>query len=248
MEDIGIYINIHYANKKNKTNHKFYYGTCKFCNTTVMKLLGDFKRSPNHCTHFHSSHYTVDRINDMPNRWTSESDYNKRVYSLWRHMLMRTSENYWIKEPTYKGTTVCEEWRKLSVFSKDIKLLKNYQLWKDNPNKRIMLDKDVLGHNSKKYSPTTCCFLTHADSNRDVLSRHPEIIDNLKKYAQYNRDKISIFVKAINKKTKEVRIYKSIKECSKDLHIENRNIWMCLSNKEKYKSHKSAKGWTFDYN
>lgn len=40
----------------------------------------------------------------------------------------------------------------------------------------IMLDKDTLVKGNKLYSKETCCLISHADSNRDVAERHPEIL------------------------------------------------------------------------
>ena len=41
-------------------------------------------------------------------------------------------------------------------------------------------------------------------------------------------------------------MFDSIKECARELNLKPAHIWMCLSQEEKYKSHKSSKGWMFE--
>ena len=53
-------------------------------------------------------------------------------------------------------------------------------------------------------------------------------------------------MKAINKKTGEIRYFSSVKECARELNDLASHVWMCLSKEEKYKSHKSSKGWVFE--
>lgn len=119
-------------------------------------------------------------------------------------------------------------------------------MWKDGYGKRIMLDKDILGNGQKLYSKETCCFVTHAESNRDVLKRHPENIQKLIVGGrEYGKD-LGRKIKATNKKTKEEFIFNSLQSCAKELNLNLRHIWMCLSKEEKYKSHKSSKGWIFE--
>ena len=69
---------------------------------------------------------------------------------IWRCYNTKFHNNY----PTYKDCTVCEEWRYLSNFIK----------WVDSqPNKdwqNCSLDKDILIHGNKIYSPDTCVYIT----------------------------------------------------------------------------------------
>lgn len=238
MEDLGIYTNIRESGNKSPWDkqHKMYYADCKVCGKTVERTLYDLRHFNKKCQH---------NKNDIPKNFLS-NDYNKRVYDLWRHMIMRTTEKFWEKYPTYKGTSISEEWRNFMTFYEDIKDLDGYQMWKDGKGKYIMLDKDVLGNEKKLYSKKTCCFLSHADSNRDVHKRNP---DNIKKFreagAKY-RDTQKRKIKAINEKTKEEYNFDSIKECGRILNLNTRNIFMCLSKEEKYKSHQSCKGWVFE--
>lgn len=75
-------------------------------------------------------------------------------YKRWKGMLERCfSLKYQEMQPTYKGCTVCEEWRYLSNFIK----------WVDSqPNRdweSCNLDKDFLIEGNKEYSPNTCVFI-----------------------------------------------------------------------------------------
>lgn len=70
-------------------------------------------------------------------------------YSTWRSMLARcyrTSEN----RPTYVGCTVSEEWKTFS----------NFKYWMESQDwQGKQLDKDLLSHGNKLYSPDTCVFV-----------------------------------------------------------------------------------------
>lgn len=72
-------------------------------------------------------------------------------YSVWMEMLARCyNEKRWIKQPTYKGCLVCEEWKRYS----------NFKLWYDNNHiDGYDLDKDILIKGNRIYSPETCCFV-----------------------------------------------------------------------------------------
>jgi hypothetical protein len=70
-------------------------------------------------------------------------------------MLSRSYGKYYQdRQPTYVGTTVCDEWLIFSNFKKwvlDIQVEKDWE--------RLQLDKDILVMNNKIYSPETCCFV-----------------------------------------------------------------------------------------
>lgn len=242
MEDLGIYTNIRESGNKIGI-HKGYLADCKICGKTVERTLYDLKHFNIVCQH--GKHDKLKNTDGMPKNFLS-NDYNKRVYDLWRHVIMRTTPDFWEKFPSYKGTAVSEEWRNFMTFYEDIKALDGYEMWKDGYGKRIMLDKDILGNGQKLYSKETCCFVTHAESNRDVLKRHPENIQKLIVGGrEYGKD-LGRKIKATNKKTKEEFIFNSLQSCAKELNLNLRHIWMCLSKEEKYKSHKSSKGWIFE--
>lgn len=242
MEDLGIYTNIRESGNK-IGRHKSYLADCKICGKTVERVLYDLRHFNTVCQH--GKNDKLKTTEGMPKNFLS-NDYNKRVHDLWRHMIMRTTPDFWEKFPSYEGTRVSEEWRNFMTFYEDIKTLDGYEMWENGYGKRIMLDKDILGNGQKLYSKETCCFITHAESNRDVLRRHPE---NIQKFIaggkEYGKD-LGRKIKAINKKTKEEFIFNSLQSCAKELNLNLRHIWMCLSKEEKYKSHKSSKGWIFE--
>lgn len=242
MEDLGIYTNIRESGNK-IGRHKGYLADCKICGKTVERVLYDLRHFNTVCQH--GKHDKVKNTEGMPKNFLSD-EYNKRVYDLWRHMIMRTIPDFWEKFPTYQGTTVSEEWRNFMTFYEDIKTLDGYEMWKDGHGKRIMLDKDVLGNGQKIYSKDTCCFITHADSNRDVLKRHPENIQKFIAGGIKCGKELGRKIKAINKNTKQEFVFDSLKSCAKELNLNPSHIWMCLPKEEKYKSHKSCKGWIFE--
>jgi len=73
-------------------------------------------------------------------------------YSRWKNMLKRCySEKYHLKNQTYIGCTVCDEWLTFSKF----KAWMIKQDWENNH-----LDKDIKYSGNKIYSPDTCIFVT----------------------------------------------------------------------------------------
>lgn len=244
MEDLGIYTNIQDTGRKAYDGrHKLYSAKCKICGRTVERVLYDLRHYNSKCQHG-KREFDLGGAK-MPEGFFLDK-YNERVYQLWRQMMFRGTEKFWKKYPTYTGTTIASEWQIFENFYKDIIELPGYELWRDNPKKRIMLDKDILGHGAKLYSKCTCCFVTPAESNKELRQRYPE---NMKKFVQggiKSGKEHSRKVKATNEKTGEVRYFDSIKKCAYELNDLSSSIWMCLSKAEKYNSHKSSKGWIFE--
>ncbi len=240
LEDIGIYTNIHESGNIASDRHKLYYATCKICGTTVEKRLADMKESNTVCRHKvldeNSSSY---KFNDMPKGWMNQSCLNMRIYDMWKAMIRRTTEKYWNKYPTYTGTTVDDKWRTLSNFVNDIKELDGYNQWVEASGEIIMLDKDTIVQGNKHYSKDTCKFITHTESNQDVIRRHPE---NLEKARNTFKEIASEPVRFTNIKTKETIDFPSLKEACRVLNLNFRNAWMVLS--DKYPGHHTIKGWT----
>lgn len=79
----------------------------------------------------------------------------KESYDKWAGMLERCySSKRRLKQPTYKGCSVCEEWKCFETFEKDYEiLLKENNFPKD---KRLQLDKDILKKGNKVYSKENC--------------------------------------------------------------------------------------------
>ena len=103
----------------------------------------------------------------------NDSDYmiefvseGKRVmcpyYRVWTHMMTRCySANFHIKNPTYAGCFVCEEW---FVFS-------SFKLWMVKKEWQGMeLDKDIKVKGNKIYSPDNCLFIPR--SLNGLLNNH----------------------------------------------------------------------------
>lgn len=86
---------------------------------------------------------------------------NIKSYVVWIDMLRRC---YNTKNKNYsqyggKKVKVCDEWLSFSNFKKWFD--ENYRFDLEKQGFRIELDKDLLGKNSKVYSPETCIFLPH---------------------------------------------------------------------------------------
>lgn len=76
-------------------------------------------------------------------------------YNAWNKMLRRCyDENVQVKQPTYLGVTVCEEWYNFQNFAKWFE--DNWKPWMDE---NWQLDKDILIKGNKIYSPETCVFV-----------------------------------------------------------------------------------------
>lgn len=73
-------------------------------------------------------------------------------YKLWINMLRRCyDEKELMRQPTYRGCSVTQEWHSLSRFKKWVET-------QDYVGK--CLDKDILSVGNKVYSPTTCAFIS----------------------------------------------------------------------------------------
>lgn len=119
-------------------------------------------------------------INDYEGRIKVDGKHIKS-YEVWRDMLKRCYVN---KNSTYKDCTVCEEW--LSF--------KNFKLWYDNQYKEDgwQLDKDILVHNNKVYSPDTCRFVPR-DINTLIVrnsNQRGEYLLGITRHSYYTKDGI----------------------------------------------------------
>lgn len=73
-------------------------------------------------------------------------------YRTWQNMLKRCYSEYTLEiQPTYKGCTVCDDWKSFSKF----KAWMETQDWEGKS-----LDKDLLLPGNRVYSPDTCVFVT----------------------------------------------------------------------------------------
>lgn len=98
--------------------------------------------------------------------YIGEGEYKSRTrgkitkeYSSWYSILTRCyDEKYYEKEPSYKGCKICEEWLNFQNFAKWY----NDNTWCDE---KLYVDKDILVHGNKIYSPNTCTLVTREINN-----------------------------------------------------------------------------------
>lgn len=82
----------------------------------------------------------------------SVNNAHTKFYKAWYNMIRRCYDSIWqIKQPTYIGCTVCEEWYNFQNFAKWYE--ENYY---EIEGQRMCLDKDILCKGNKIYSPDTC--------------------------------------------------------------------------------------------
>ena len=73
--------------------------------------------------------------------------FHHPAYVAWHNMINRC---YSGRYPSYKGVTVCEEWKYFTAF---------YGWWKKNHVKDYALDKDLKVPGNKIYGPDTCLYI-----------------------------------------------------------------------------------------
>lgn len=155
-------------------------------------------------------------------------EYGKktREYGLWHHMLERCySDKRHEKCPTYKDCTVCQRWLVFVNFLEDLPLIENYELWRDNPNSRVSLDKDIKVQGNKIYSLETCKFVSKSDNSKESVKRCGTLTSSRK-------------VMAISLTEKKVIIFQSMTQAKK-MGFTQQNISACCNGKRK--SHKGYK-------
>lgn len=86
------------------------------------------------------------------------------AYERWRGMISRcTDVKYQERFPTYKGCSVCDEWRNFQNFAK----------WHEehypSDGGSYHLDKDIKVAGNKVYSPTTCMYVTPSENARQAM-------------------------------------------------------------------------------
>lgn len=142
------------------------------------------------------------------------------VYKRWSGMLERCYDPKFSKYQWYggKGVKVCDRWLHYKNFEEDIKKLKNYDNFLENP-RAYGLDKDIIG-DGMLYSPETCMF---ANMREQV-------------HAQNRTQSIVAIDKEGNKTT-----YISINDCCKQLGLQDSNVHSVLRGARKH-----TKGYTFE--
>ena len=117
------------------------------------------------------------------------------VYDKWKSMLARCySKRAIIKNPTYAGCSVCDEWLLFSKFKK----------WHDeNYSKGMHIDKDIKVIGNKVYGPEFCLFVTRDVNN--LLTKPRERESGLKTGVSYcNRDEV--YIASVSSYGKLIRI------------------------------------------
>lgn len=109
------------------------------------------------------------------NKYTVETSDYPREYKLWCNMIARC---YSGKYPTYENVTVCKRWLCFINFLEDLPKIENYELWKNNDNKQVALDKDLKQRHAdnKIYSLDTVQFVTKNENMKEVGERQGRAI------------------------------------------------------------------------
>ena len=81
-----------------------------------------------------------------------------REYVAWGHMLLRCTEKYWEKKPTYTGTTCSNNFKNYSYFYEWCHRQVGFGN-KDEKGNVWHLDKDILIKSSKVYDESVCIFI-----------------------------------------------------------------------------------------
>lgn len=84
-----------------------------------------------------------------------------KEYDAWQHMLRRCTEGFWVKRPTYTGTTCSENFKSYSYFYEWCQQQVGFKNKEDN-GKIWSLDKDLLFKGNKIYSEDTCVFIPNS--------------------------------------------------------------------------------------
>ena len=109
-------------------------------------------------------------VNDLPYRTQIKEEVTKdggkritksvftcKYYTVWTDMLKRCySKKFLESRQSYIGTSVCSEWLSATAFKKWME----QQDWSGK-----CLDKDIVVHGSKLYSPETCAFVLKATNS-----------------------------------------------------------------------------------
>lgn len=138
-------------------------------------------------------------------------------YSKWVSMLGRCyDEKYLKKNPSYKGCTVCEEWKYFSNF----KSWMEKQAWEGKH-----LDKDLLAKGNRIYSPETCVFID-AKVNNFIASDYSSRGSNFLGVSVYN-DKFRVRIQNIlSGKYESFGLFNNEKDAAK-VWLEQKHVLSC---------------------
>ena len=89
---------------------------------------------------------------------------------IWHRMLERC---YSGKYETYANVNICDRWLVYANFLEDLPKIEGYEIWRDNPNQHIALDKDIKQQDveNKAYSLETVKFITNSENVKEAMQR-----------------------------------------------------------------------------
>lgn len=126
--------------------------------------------------------------------YTGKGEYDSRdnAHKIWSSIMNRCyDEGYKLKNPTYEGCTVSDEWLNYQNFAEWY--YTNYP--EDDQGTRYEVDKDIKVEGNKLYSPDTCLFVTPIENKvkahaKSYLFLSPDGIKveiyNLRKFSRDN--------------------------------------------------------------
>ena len=133
-------------------------------------------KNPFHKSVFEVGYLGLDKNGQRPKVYKAGKQV--REYNCWNGMLERCyDEKYHEKHPTYKNCTVCDRWLCYANFLEDLPKIKDYDFWRDNPNERIALNKDIyyaelgIKTDCKEYSLLTTRFITDSENTKEMHDR-----------------------------------------------------------------------------
>lgn len=151
-------------------------------------------------------------VNDMDFGFMSD-ETNKRIYRCWYNMLQRC---YSGKQKAYDECYVCNKWLKLSGFVEDISKIDNYELWLNNTNKDIALDKDIKSNGKNKcYCLEECMFATNKDN---AIQSHKTRNQN------GSNNPYAVKIVQLSKQNNFIKEWNTIREASENLNIDYSGI------------------------
>lgn len=162
---------------------------------------------------------------------TIEKGKHSREYELWRSMLQRCySDKFHKNNPTYKDCTVCERWLIFANFLEDLPLIEGYELWRNNPNTGVSLDKDSKVEGNKIYGLDTCKFISKSENSKERNFRCEHLSEKRKRK-----------IMAISLTETKVLVFQSMSQAEK-LGFNHSSISKCCQGEQK--THKGYK-WRY---
>lgn len=148
---------------------------------------------------------------------TKENNKHTKIYERWHSVMQRCYDPKWhIKQPTYIGCKVAEEWYNFQNFAQWFE--ENYY---EIEGKIMDLDKDILIKGNKIYSPDTCVFVPQeinklfikSDITRGNLPIGVSYDKPRRKYkAQYSMNGQKTYIGLYNTPEEAFQAYKQFKE------------------------------------